>query len=374
MIGVAGTTPRIVDCDVHPHLAQGLDDLLPYLSLTWRRRIGLADKGRGARESFGSRFSFPMQDSYINVAGTLRMDAVAESGGMPASDPDFVSQQLLDGYGIDRAVLIGGNVTSLAAFPDPDLAAAIASAYNEWLFERWLEFDPRFRGSILVAPQDPSLAAAEIVRLGERPGFVQVYLPLMNVLMGERHYYPIYEAAARQGLPVAVHPNGVDGTYVRGPSMAGGVPTYYLEWHTGLTQVFQANLISLICHGVFERFPELRVVIAEGGFAWLPDVIWRLDKDAKGLRAELPWLKKRPMQYVVDHVRFTTQPFYETDRPEHLAAICEMVHAERTLMLSTDYPHWDFDNPLRALASLDSALRERVVSANANALYGGRLD
>ena len=40
----------------------------------------------------------------------------------------------------------------------------------------------------------------------------------MNTLMGDRHYYPIYAAAERHGLPIALHPNSVDGIYAkRGP-------------------------------------------------------------------------------------------------------------------------------------------------------------
>jgi predicted TIM-barrel fold metal-dependent hydrolase len=315
-----------------------------------------------------------MQDSYVNVAGTMRDDAIPDDGSMAATDPAFVATQLLDECGIDRAILIGGNITGLGGFPDPDVAAALATAHNDWLAERWLQHDPRFRGAIVVSPHDAELAAAEIRRLAGETGWVEVFIPLTNALLGERRFNPIFEAAAENELPVAIHPNGIDGTYVRGPSMAGGVPTYYLEWHTGLTQVFQANLLSLICHGAFERFPQLRIVIAEGGFAWLPDLVWRLGKDQKGLRDELPWLRRSPMEYVLDHVRFTTQPFYEPDEPAHLLAMCEIVHAEETLMMSSDYPHWDFDNPRRALARLPTAMRERILGANAVSLYGDRLN
>jgi predicted TIM-barrel fold metal-dependent hydrolase len=239
--------------------------------------------------------------------------------------------------------------------------------------EHWLAADERFRGSIVVAPQDPSLAAAEIARAGDRPGVVQVFLPLLGTLMGDRHYYPIYAAAAERGLPIAVHPNSADGVFVKAPAIAGGVATYYIEWHTALAQIFQSNVISLACHGVFERFPDLRVVVTEGGFAWLVDVLWRLDKDWESVRDEVPWVKRPPSEYVLDHVRFTTQPFPEPARREHLDAVLDLVQAERTLLFSSDYPHWDFDNPLRALAALPRALQDRILGGTAVELYGSRL-
>ena len=155
--------------------------------------------------------------------------------------------------------------------------------------------------------------------------------------------------------------------------MAGGTPTYYVEWHTGLSQVFQANLISLVCHGVFERFPNLKVVMTEGGLGWIPDVLWRLDKNVKGLRDEVPWIKRLPSEYVVDHVRFTSQPLPEPKRRHHLHVLCEIARADRTLMFSSDYPHWDFDDPRHALTALPAEIRQRVKVDNAVETYGARL-
>lgn len=369
--------PRVqtIDCDVHPHLVDGLKSLRPYLSSAWQRRLlGAAADQAWAKDVYASQFTLPKNDLYINPVGAMRRDAFTEDGAVPGSDPTTVARQLLDDHGIDRAVLIGGNVLGLGALPDADAAAAIASAYNEWLCEQWLQFDPRFRGALVVAPQDPSLAAAEIDRMADRPGIVQVFLPLINVLMGQRHYYPIYEAAERHGLAISVHPNSVDGIIQGATTMAGGIPTYYVEWHTALSQVFQANVISLVCHGVFERFPGLRVIVAEGGFAWLPDVMWRLDKDWEALRDEVPWVKRRPSEYVLDHVRLTTQPMVEPPQREQLHALLEMVRAERTLLFSSDYPHWDFDNPLRALNALPAPLRDPVRGQSALALYGDRMN
>lgn len=363
----------LVDCDVHPIMKGGMHDLQPYLSTAAQRRLGLDDRRSLSTVGHREAVSIPRNMLYINQAGVLRDDARAPDGSSPCSDPGFAAEQLLDGNGIDRAVLIGGEVLGLGAMPDPDAAAMIASAYNDWMAATWFDADPRYRGYLVVGAQDPRLAADEIRRASSDRRFVGVLLPLTNILMGDRHYYPIYEAAAEVGIPVAVHPNSGEGIFRTSPPMAGGTPTYYVEWHTGLSQVFQANVTSLVVHGVFERFPTLKVIITEGGLGWIPDVMWRLDKNVKGLRDEVPWVRRLPSEYLVDHVRFTTQPMPEPKRRSHLHTLLEIAQAERTLMFSSDYPHWDFDDPRHVLKTLPEAMRQRVASENAIDTYGDRL-
>lgn len=363
----------VVDCDVHPHFVDGMKDLEPYLSTAWRKRLGMGHAEAWAREVYASEVSIPKNVLYTNPVGVMRRDTVPEDGSVPCGDPAFVVRDHLEANGIDRAVLVGGSVLGLGGLPDADLATALASAHNEWMSETWLAADPRYRGSLVVAPQDPQQGAAEIDRVGERPGFVQIHLPLVNVLMGDRWYFPIYEAAERHGLPVAIHPNSIDGIFAKAPWLAGGVYTYYTEWHAALSQVFHGNTISLVCQGVFERFPGLKVVICEGGFAWLPDVMWRLDKDWRSLRDELPWLKRPPSEYIVEHLRVTTQPFVEVERRSHLTALLEIIRADQTLLYSSDYPHWDFDHPARALSGVPQETRSRILADNARELYAERL-
>jgi predicted TIM-barrel fold metal-dependent hydrolase len=364
---------ELVDCDVHPIMKGGMGDLKPHLSRASQHRLGI--DGRRGLTTSGQReaVSIPRNMLYVNPAGVLRDDARAPDGSAPGADPAHTARHLLDANGISRAVLIGGEVLGLGAMPDPDAAAFIASAYNDWLAQTWLAADDRYRGTIVVGAQDPALAAKEIRRSGDNQRFVAVLLPLTNILMGQRHYYPIYEAAAELGLPITVHPNSGEGIFRTSPGMAGGTPTYYVEWHTGLSQVFQANVISLVCHGVFERFPELKVVVTEGSLGWVPDVLWRLDKNVKGLRDEVPWVRRLPSEYVFDHVRFTSQPLPEPRRREHLHVLCDIVRAERTLLFSSDYPHWDFDSPRHALTALPAAIRQRVRVDNAIETYGPRL-
>ena len=98
--------------------------------------------------------------------------------------------------------------------------------------------------------------------------------------------------------------------------------------------------------------------------------MWRLDKNWRGLRSEVPWLTELPGDIVRRQVRATTQPMEETANPEHLLQILDMIGCEEFLMFSTDYPHWDFDAPDRALPKqIPARLRQKIRADNAAQLY-----
>jgi predicted TIM-barrel fold metal-dependent hydrolase len=298
----------------------------------------------------------------------MRLDAIPPTGGPPGSDPAFVIEDLVDRFGLAAAILNGQPGLFFGGFPDPDVARVLSSAHNEWLAAEWLDYDPRFKGSIVVGPRDPASAVEEIARWASHPSMVQVYLPTCNIRLGDRHFWPIFEAAEHYGLPVCVHPGG-EGIGVNEGLFPIGPPTYYFEFHASLSLPYQAQLISLIGAGVFERFPDLKVVFCEGGFAWLIETVWRLDQKWHALRDDVPWLSRLPSEYVRDHVRVTSQPMYEPARKEHLHHLLEMVDASDILCFSSDYPHWDTDDPVKALSVIPAALRQRMMQDTPRALY-----
>ena len=253
--------------------------------------------------------------------------------------------------------------------PEPDWAAAKMSAMNDSFVNEWLPVDERFRYSLMISPSDPALAAREIHRLGEHPGVVQVLMCSgARTPYGQRFYHPIYEAAVQYDLPVAIHP-GTEGAGVSGPPTAVGYPSSYLEWHTGLAYTYMAHLVSLVTEGVFQKFPTLQFVLIEGGVAWLPTLLWRLDKNWKGLRMTTPWLDRPPSEIAHEHIRLTTQPIEEPGDPKQLHQILDMFPADQMLMFSTDFPHWDGDTPDFAARLLPKHLRSSVMHETARKLY-----
>ena len=107
-------------------------------------------------------------------------------------------------------------------------------------------------------------------------------------------------------------------------------------------------MISLVFEGVFERFPTLRVVLIEGGFALAAVADVADGQHWQRLRDEVPHLKRPPSEYVREHFWVTTQPIEEPHRRRDLLAVFEQLGGTDRLMFSTDYPHWDFDDPRRA--------------------------
>ena len=109
----------------------------------------------------------------------------------------------------------------------------------------------------------------------------------------------------------------------------------------------------------------------EGGIAWIPPVLWRLDRSWRQLKAEAPTLRQLPSEYFRKHFWLTTQPIEEPPEPGQFLEMIAHLDMDDRLLFSTDYPHWDFDSPDTALPSvLPPGLREKVRRDNARALYG----
>lgn len=341
----------IIDADVH-HAYRSAQELLEYLPEPWRTQVA---KGRGI--GVGHGWSSPI--------GVNREDAKPPSGGPPGSDPAFVAEHLLDPCGVEKCILNPAGILSISCSPDADFAAAVCSAYNDWVLNSaWLK-DDRYYVAMLVALQDPEKAAREIERVGDHPRVVSVLVTsASSTPFGQRRFWPLYAAAEKKGLPISVHP-GADGAGVSGPPTAVGWPTSYFEWHTDLSQGYMAHTVSLVAEGVFQQFPNLTFLLTEGGVAWMPHLMWRMDKNYKALRQLVPWLTEMPGEIIRRHIRLTTQPIEEPENPKHLLQILDMLGSDRMLLYSSDYPHWDFDDPIAALRHLPPDLQRRIYRDNA---------
>ena len=341
---------RLIDCDVHCYLRHA-DELRAYMPEPWRSK------------------PYPTRRQIFLPPGDgRRLDALPDDGSPAGSDPQLMERQVFQGIDVDFIILIPAS--SIGIIPNQTHAAQVARAWNDWQIDTWLgayNHHGRFKSSIVIAPQNPAASAREIERLAGHPHLVQVQVGSnASAAYGNPQYHAIWEAAARHNLPVAIHVESPIGPY---PPTPLGYPSTFLEFHTLYPATYMTHLVSLIAEGVFEKYPDLKFVFVEGGSAWLAPMMWRMDKDWRGARSEVPWLKRPPSGYLRDHIRFTTQPIEEPENRQQLLQIFDMMDAEHILMFSSDYPHWDFDDPKYAFPRLPAALQQRIFCDNARELY-----
>jgi len=352
----------IADCDIHPRPAGvgigGVSkSLYPYLSKRWQEHV----------EAFGITYRQPWEKGSAYPKGqpqACRRDAWLPDGRSPGSDLRFMVEQHLDPNNVALGIL--NPLTSGQGATNPELSAAITHATNEWQKAEWTSQDKRLRASVVVPYEDSVASVKEIELRAGDADFAQVMLLSKTAEpLGQRRYWPIYEAAAAAGLAVGVHAFGNGGW----PNTAGGWGSYYIEEMVGHAQAQQALLVSMILEGVFERVPNLRVVLIEGGLAWAAALGWRMDRQWAKLKRELPGLKRAPSEYIRTNVWFTTQPIEEPEPRTQLAEAIDWIGWDRVLF-ATDYPHWDFDDPVQALPlKLTEAQRRAVFLENAKAVY-----
>lgn len=343
----------IIDADVHCG-PQSNEAIVKHMKEPWRKRYMAQAPSSGA---------------WYRLPGIgMRADA-KPANGRHGSDPELTRKQLIDEYGIAHAILLPRSFCT--TLPDYDYANAIAAAFNHWMDETWLgawNHDGVFKGALCVATQDPQQAAREIEKWAGHPHFIEVMVDSgARLPYGNRYYWPIYEACARHNLPFAIHV-GTEGMGIN-EMPTPGAPSHYIEWATNFALSYQAHLVSFITEGVFEKFPNFKLALKEGGSAWLAPILWRLDSYWRSLRHEVPWMKRRPHEYVRDHIRFSSQPLEAPDSKQHLLQIFEMMDAEHVLMFASDYPHYDFDSPTHTFPKMNESMRNRIFYENAREFY-----
>jgi predicted TIM-barrel fold metal-dependent hydrolase len=196
-------------------------------------------------------------------------------------DPDAGDWvKFMDGTGIDWTVVYPTAGLAVGRIVAVDFAIAACRAYNNWLHEAYVSKSPRIKGVALVPVQDPQAAAEELRRAVKELGMVGAMLPStgegIKLHLGDKSYWPLYEEADRLGCALAVHGGchhhlGLDSFSVYYPVHALGHP---------LGVMIQAA--AMVSHGVFERFPNLRVGYLEGGATWVPFLLDRLNRSYHG--------------------------------------------------------------------------------------------
>jgi predicted TIM-barrel fold metal-dependent hydrolase len=355
----------IIDVDVH--VTGSLAQLRPYLDEVWiefmeERGLG-AWVGQGPSRVFSPDL-FSMNRVYPPGADSTVMAQWKPQDGPPAgSSIAVLREHVLDHLMVDYA--IANSYMGVDSMRYPDFNIALARANNDWLIEEWLSRDARLRASMVLPTRNPQAAADEIERVGGHPGFVQALMPVhSDRLYGKRDWYPVLEKLVAHGLVFGLHIGGTS----EGPSTVTGTPNHYITEYVSETSLFGAQLLSMIGEGTFQEFPDLRVSVLEAGFAWMPAMAWRFDKEWKGLRRDVPWVNRPPTELIREHVRFAATPL-DLDTQEDVESVLRWLLTDELLMFATDYPHWHDDDLRVLLGAMSPDAQRKLMADNARGWY-----
>ncbi len=302
--------------------------------------------------------------------------ASAEARGWDAT----AQLEAMDREGVDLAVLfpsrglfVLGLDSSESIGPDglePEFAAAIARAYNDWLHDFCTHSPERLYGAAMLAPHDVDSAVAEVRRCVEEYGFKTAYLPPGTVNRRpwhDRHYDPLWAECERLGIPVAFHGGGR--TLLTPDFSLEIFADRLMMWHTFNQPLgCMAVAVSLTAGGVLERFPNLRVALLEGNCSWAPWLFHRLDEHQEWVGwYEATDLTRKPSEYFRSSCFLSVEPDEETVR--HYIDW----FGDDNLVFSTDFPHGDSQYPhavegFRKLP-LSADSQRKILGANWSRLY-----
>ena len=335
--------PRI-DADVHTPIPT-TTDLGAYLPQHWRDYLA------------ENRFTMPPSEAMAYPPGSPIMPLPLEQRGI-----DAVRERVL----AHAELAILNCVYGAEAVRHPYMAASLVTAVNEWLKMEWLDREPRLRASIVITPQDTEAAVAEIKRVAQDKRFVQVLVPARSwEPYGNHRYWPIWETIAQLGLPLGIHYGGFTGM----PATPNGSPETYFEEYGGFTQLFADHVMSLLVEGVFDRYPDFKVALIESGVTWLPTWMWKLDTDWKATRREIPWVRRRPTEYVRERIVLTAEPFDMPPGSPRVGEMLQQLGSDEMLLWASDFPHAHGSDTEQLVRALDGQPRARFLRDNARAFY-----
>ncbi len=279
----------------------------------------------------------------------------------------------LDADGIGISVLFSSCMPlqsyAYGAYPqdtDPQLAAAISRAYNNWIADFCKAYPTRYKASASVPLADIELALSEGERAVNQLGCVAItMLPYVNGKTLDHHYYhPLYALVQSWGGAIGVHSMGA----VEGSIGVGRYGDLFFNhiFHHPFEQMLA--MASVVAGGVLDQFPRLRFAFLEGDSGWLPWWVDRLDDHYEKLASLVP-AKAEPSEYIKGSQCYVGSEVDETTFLQTAEAV-----GEDHVVFASDYCHWDSKMPGAVAAILDrptlpDRLKRKILSENPARLY-----
>jgi predicted TIM-barrel fold metal-dependent hydrolase len=264
---------RIIDADAH--MSEPFD--------MWAQRIDKRFRDQAPRlvhDYDGKKGSFFVFDDFVTRVSSEREGASQDMMRPGGRDP---AERLKDMEleGVDGAVLYTTYGFWLFASQNPELQEACFRVYNEWLAEFCRHAPKRLAGIAMISLYDVDRGTHELEnarKLGLRGAMIWSTPPDALPPYYSSTYDRFWSAVQECDIPLSLHLN-TGGRKSSAYTIAGekAMGQVYTKMVMAQHEV-QESILSLIFGGVLDRFPNLKLVSAEGDIAWIPHLLARADK------------------------------------------------------------------------------------------------
>jgi len=270
----------------------------------------------------------------------------------------------MDKYGIDTQVV--SLVSPGVQVFDASAGTNLAREYNNQLAAATKDHPKRFAGLACIAPQNPKDAADELERTVREFGFrgCLINSHTKGEYLDDKKYWVIFERAQKLDVPIYLHPRAPSPEMMKPFT---GYPETMLDsamW--GFTAEAALHSMRLICSGLFDEFPRLKIVIGHLGET-IPYLINRID-NRYSVTPFPKKLKKLPGQYFRENFLVSTSGMNEDPAPLILAI---SVLGADNIMFAVDYPMEDAGVAIRFIdnAPISDKDREKICHLNAERVF-----
>jgi len=286
--------------------------------------------------------------------------------------------KVLDKERIRLAVLFP-SAALVAGYLEAGFAAAMMRAYNSWMSDWCRPHADRLKFAASVALFDVNEAIREARRAVGDLGAVAITVrpnPAAGLRLDHPSREPFYNAIAELGVPLVVHESTGDPATAGGDRFGGMTTPESYTWNHVISHPFEQMMamMALLCGGVLERHPTLKVGFFEAGCSWAPYWIARLDDhfEHPKLGKYMTGLDLKPSEY------FQRQCVVSCDPGDPTIPLAVQGLGADKILFATDYPHFDSGagavNEFLEVADFGEADRRRLLWDNTLAFYGLSLD
>ncbi len=225
---------------------------------------------------------------------------------------------------------------------DPPACHAAFTAFNRWLHDDWtFGYQERMFAAPMFTLLDPDAAVTELewcLDHGARVIVMRsapVITPAAKRSPGDPVYDPFWARINEAGITVAYHSG--DSGYGRYAEDWGESQEMEAFRRSAFTAVTTADrpifdlIAALLCHGVLQRFPKVRVATIESGSTWAPQLVKKLRKAYAQTPGSFPG-GEDPVEIMRRQV--WVAPYYE----DNIEALATAIGPER-ILFGSDYPH-----------------------------------